>query len=337
MAFEWANEALANAQLKSLGAGYYNSNYAVTHDGTPYVFRVPIPYSDLMDLRLIPEKDVLLFLETVGFPAPRLVHAAPADRYFLHSFVSGTCLNDVYPDCQPLPDWIPGNLASQMRKLHTYDSSSLAGHCRDLAASPDTRTFFRSLIASVREIYDRVRPEFGGLLAKLRIPDDPLAVVEGTERGLSFREFTLCHADVHRKNLMYDRDRGTLTFLDWELSLVADPVYDIAVHLHKMRYSGVQEERFIAAYLEQAGLSYLLASYRNEIRIYRSIEHIKSAIVDAVRYAKDLRVSLLSEGQRLDYARRYRSKLAPAWALWGLPADDLRSGSEWVLPLLLSA
>ena len=31
--------------------------------------------------------------------------------------------------------------------------------------------------------------------------------------------------------------RGRTYFLDWELALWGDPVYDLAVHLHKMGYS----------------------------------------------------------------------------------------------------
>lgn len=53
-------------------------------------------------------------------------------------------------------------------------------------------------------------------------------------RALTPRPFTCVHADVHRRNMIVGN--GTTTFLDWELALWGDPVYDLGVHIHKMGY-----------------------------------------------------------------------------------------------------
>jgi aminoglycoside phosphotransferase (APT) family kinase protein len=61
------------------------------------------------------------------------------------------------------------------------------------------------------------------------------------------RPFRLLHTDLHRKNMIVSR--GRTYFLDWELALWGDPVYDLAVHLHKMGCSPSEYEAAQAVWL----------------------------------------------------------------------------------------
>jgi aminoglycoside phosphotransferase (APT) family kinase protein len=64
---------------------------------------------------------------------------------------------------------------------------------------------------------------------------------------LTSRPFVCVHADVHRKNMIVDE--GVSTFLDWELALWGDPVYDLAVHIHKIAYLPEEHEALVSQWL----------------------------------------------------------------------------------------
>lgn len=337
MTFDWVDDFLKSSSKFQRAFGYYNNNYVATHQGKRYLIRVPIPENDCMDLKLIPEKEILKFLEGLGFRAPRLLYAAPSDQYYVHSFIEGVCLNDIYPDHSKLPSWIASDLANQMLQIHSVDPSTFIQYCHDLPASPHTAVFFQKLISSVREIYERFRPDFGKLFSQLCIPDDPFSVLEDIEHLLIPRSFKLCHADIHRKNLIYNQELRKQTILDWELALVADPLYDISVHFHKMRYTNEQENLFLLEYQKYSAFDYPLELYREQISIYRKLENIKSSIVDAVRYTKDLQQSGIDLELQMDYVRRYARKLSPAWEIWGVEDKNLLRNPREILSLLLSA
>ncbi|MGH3600364.1 MAG: phosphotransferase family protein, partial [Pseudonocardiaceae bacterium] len=91
------------------------------------------------------------------------------------------------------------------------------------------------------------------------------------------------HSDIHRKNMII-KD-GVSYFLDWELALWGDPVYDLAVHFHKMGYTAAERDHVLQ--LWQAALrSEYIAGWEHDLDIYLAHEQIKSAIVDTVRYSQ---------------------------------------------------
>ncbi|MEI7771989.1 MAG: aminoglycoside phosphotransferase family protein [Chloroflexales bacterium] len=328
-----ASEAATAPRL----AGYYHHNYIVPRRGRPVVVRVPIAGGPLMDLRRIPETTVLTFLAAHAFPAPRLLHTAADGRAVVHSFVAGQVLNAVYVDRLPLPDWIAPHLAAQLARLHALPPDTLAPACADLATSPDTRPFLRALLRFTEAIYQTWLPQVAPLYRALHIPAQPFAIVAAQVDQLRPHPFVLCHCDVHRKNLILHPDAPQLTMLDWEIALVADPAYDIAVHFHKMGYTPEQEAAFLHAYLAHTGAADDVGTWAGQIAIYRSLERVKSAIVDGIRYAGDVRQPGLRPAQRHDYARRYQRKLELAWRTWGIDPRDVGLTTEAISALLMTA
>lgn len=67
-----------------------------------------------------------------------------------------------------------------------------------------------------------------------RLLADPVAPAVEAWSSLTRRPLVFVHSDIHRKNIIRD---GASYFLDWELVLWGDPVYDLAVHFHKMDYT----------------------------------------------------------------------------------------------------
>ena len=338
MNFTWVSDFLTRriASYPRL-AGYYNHNYIVKHKGIYYVVRVPIPHSDSMDLRLISESVVLPFLAEQNFPAPRLLFRAADDSYYIHSYIPGTTVADIYNDRTSLPDWIASYLASQLYMLHNLDIRYLKTYYAGVATSPNTTEFFHNLVRHINGIYETYSPEFGQLYEKLKFPNNLFDKILESGGNLSSRSFVVCHCDIHRRNLILIQNHKALIILDWELVLVTDPIYDIAVHFHKMGYNSFQEDLFLQTYLRLAHRLDDLLLYQSQIEIYRRLEKIKSAIVDSVRYAKDLHQLPLTSAAQYDYAVRYGRKLMQAREVWGLHGSDMILDPARLLAILLAA
>ncbi|MEU1278705.1 phosphotransferase [Streptomyces sp. NPDC005805] len=82
-------------------------------------------------------------------------------------------------------------------------------------------------------------PLYGDLFAALGVPDDGLDRMASRTETFTSRPFCLLHGDLHRENFVVDgHDR--LWTIDWELAAFGDPLYDLATHLHLMRYPARQ-------------------------------------------------------------------------------------------------
>lgn len=69
------------------------------------------------------------------------------------------------------------------------------------------------------------------------------------------------------------------------MRLWGDPVYDLAVHLHKMGYQDHERDHVLASWLAKMPVEHS-AGWEPDLAIYLAHERIKSAIVDTVRYAQ---------------------------------------------------
>jgi len=321
--FDWVVPALA--AIRGGGGdclgGFYNHNYIVPHAGQSYVLRLPIAGREEMDLRALTERVVLDYLALRGFPAPRVLYEDGVQGVAVHSVVPGRALDAIYPEATPLPDWIAPTLGLSLWTLHRL------GPPPRLDDAPTSACFFAHVLDHIASVHARYLSAYGPLFAALGIPLDPLAVVRPLAIHIGDRASTLVHGDVHRKNLMLDSVTNALVFLDWELAIVGDPAYDLAVHLHKMRYTPMQERVVVTSYLHLCARDACMraprpASWDAAIATYRAMEHIKSALVDAVRTARLLQGGAMQGSARARAVARYGRKLAPARALWGLP-DDL--------------
>ena len=314
-------------------AGYYNKNYIFESGGQKYILRIPIPNAKSMDLRIIPENIILKFLEQKSFPAPRLIYSAQKGSFVIHQFIEGKLFHDLSPEDSFIPSWIPINIAKQMKKLHRLNPKNFVPYCNHIAKSPDSYGFFQNLIASVEEIYFRYKKDYVKHFRKLKFPKDPFKLIKEKSQQLTPRQFTICHCDIHRKNLIITRESEKLVILDWELVLVTDPFYDIATHFHKMKYDPIQETLFLLHYLDQnRETTPVFMDAWEQIQIYLQLEKIKSAIVDIVRISQEFKAES-SEKIRILLTEKYLNILRKAWGVWGLEPSKLLSSSE-IYPVL---
>jgi len=110
-------------------SGYYNRNYRVEYNGVPYILRIPIKNATSMDMRFIAEEDILNFINdgnfNVNVPRVEMNETYNGQKYFLHSFIFGDTIEDIYPESEKMPDWIVESLACIMTELHNIPLKKL--------------------------------------------------------------------------------------------------------------------------------------------------------------------------------------------------------------------
>lgn len=295
-------------------SGFYNDNMRVDTADGPVMVRIPIHGADIMDLRPWREDRVLAAIAPYVRAAPRLLLSSDEPRFQVHEFIAGDVLNEVAPRGVAVPPHVLDDVVRLFVQL--ADVPRLPDTPDDWPADGDTTAFARLLSALTQRVYDTYGPDFADLFTALAIPAEPLAPVDDLWRGLTPRPFSCVHADVHRRNMIVND--GTTTFLDWELALWGDPVYDLAVHVHKMGYQPDERDALITRWLAAMPPTHT-AGWEDDLDAYLTHERIKSAIVDSVRYSQ-----LFAKGGPYPYPEHQlvasmTTKLNAARPYWHIP------------------
>jgi aminoglycoside phosphotransferase (APT) family kinase protein len=215
-------------------AGYYNHNIRLDTDDGAVIVRIPIPGAATMDLTIWHEADVLAAIHPYVKHIPTVRHVSTTPPFQVHDFVDGDVLDIIAPRGTRLPLHVVDDVVAFFRDLVNVPTAVLPATPPGWPADGDTASFAHRLSDITATVYGTYRGELGALFAAAGIPAEPLAPVLTEWDSLARRPFRLVHADIHRKNMI---DTGTATvFLDWELAVYGDPLYDLAVHLHKMAY-----------------------------------------------------------------------------------------------------
>lgn len=290
-------------------AGYYNLNVQVADQ----LVRVRIPGAESMDLQIWEEAALLASIQDRLAPVPRLRFASRSPAFQIHEYVAGVRLDDVAPRGRRVP---PGFIEAVVRLFGELAQirDELPPIRGGWPVSGDTAGFARRLRAVTESVHRFHRPCFVGAFESLGIPTDPFGPLGETWPSLSGRPFCLVHSDIHRKNVIVTPD-GNSIFLDWELALFGDPVYDLAVHLHKMGYDRADEEALLQKWLAEMPTE-MVAGWKLDVQTYLVHERIKSAIVDSVRYARQVHEPGTSEGLRQELLIKLTHKLNAARAIW---------------------
>ena len=312
-------------------SGYYNHNIRLATLAGPVIVRIPIPASDTMDLAIWPEASVLRTIRDLVTHAPRLLYASDDPRFQVLEFIDGEQLDAFAPRGVPVPSHVIGDIGEVFSQLGAIPREKIPPLPADWPEDGKTAEFARRLSAITAGVHERFLPEYGELFSSLGIPSDPLALVLARWTTLHPRPFRLLHTDLHRKNMIVSRERTY--FLDWELALWGDPVYDLAVHLHKMGYSPSEDEAAQAAWLASVPGE---ASENREADLdtYLTHERVKSAIVDTVRYTKIIVSGKASSQNEAELLRKLSGKLEAARATGGNWPGRKSPGPDKILSII---
>lgn len=311
-------ELYRTASAGSAAAGFYNHNLRGETPYGPVIVRIPVSEADVMDLRIWPEPELLRAIAPHVAAAPRLRWSSAAPPFQLHEFVDGEVLHDLAPRGTAVPDFVIPDVVALFAALDAVPVAGLPPVPAGWPADGDTVAFAARLTEITRTVYRTNRGPFGRLFRDLGIPEDPVDGVAAALAGLSSRPFRLVHTDVHRKNMIVRA--GSVVFIDWELALLGDPVYDLAVHLHKMAYLPEEQSRLLARWAP-AVPSGATEAWSADLQRYLRHERVKSAVVDSIRYAKLVRSGQLAPAARQHLQASLVGKLRAARELWGLPTE----------------
>ncbi len=290
-------------------SGFYHRNVRVGD----YLVRAPLDSAADMDLRIWPEPAVLAAVGARLTSAPRLRATSDHPPYQVHDWINGDVLDVAAPRGSAVPAFVPQQCADLFAQLGEVPTERLPPLPAYWPADGDCAAFAHRLLSHTGKIHRRYADRYRRLWADLGIPDDPFEALELSQ--LSSRPFRLLHSDVHRKNIILQpvEDATVCRFLDWELALFGDPVYDLAVHLHKMGYRAEEEEAAVRAWREACRAD-RWPGWEDDLRRYREHERVKSALVDSVRYAQII-ASLPTQRDALEAS--LVDKLGAARQVWG--------------------
>ncbi|MGF6884858.1 aminoglycoside phosphotransferase (APT) family kinase protein [Nocardia sp. GAS34] len=303
----------ANAQSQA-AAGSYNRNIRVlTPSGQCLNVRIPIAGADVMDLRQWPEAAVLQTIAPYISAAPRLYWASPQPAYQIHEFIDGDLLDQLAPRGVTVPEHVPTDVAHLCAQLAAIPRAALPPAPDGL--DDDPHRFAHRLWDATRRVYRDLRGPFARLYRELRVPDDPFEPLAGAWKTLQPKPFRLIHADLHRKNMIIRN--GETVFLDWELALFGDPLCEVAIHLHKMTYLPGEQHRFLTSWTA-AEPQAATGCWEHDLRLYLVHEQIKSAVLEAVRYAKIISEDDSTPAEQHLLVTKLVTKLEVAAPLWDL-------------------
>ncbi|MFE2525302.1 aminoglycoside phosphotransferase family protein [Streptomyces sp. NPDC059382] len=297
-------------------AGHYNHNVRVQSDAGPVIVRVRAGEREAMDLTLWPEAAVLAAIDPYVSSAPRLLHASCDPEFQIHEFVTGRRVDELVPDGKPLPEAVLGDLEGFFAAILRVPESVLPPVPVDWPGSGDTCGFAERLLDLVDEIRHRDDAGASRLYDALGVPEDPCSALRVRAHGLTPRPFKLLHADIHRQNMILADDEH-VAFLDWELALWGDPVYDLADHLHKMAYTPTERTLVVDGW-ERAAPDDCRVGWRQDIDYYLAYEAVKSAVVDTIRWGRRIS-SALDADKRRGLCQELADKIAAAGPHWRAP------------------
>lgn len=280
-------------------AGHHMANHIVATSVGAAILRLPRTDVDSgFDPRMVPEATALGYAHDHGVRVPRVLYAEN-DVFLIEELVTGE-----EPSVDDWATWLP-NLLSEVTALQS--------------GPPQTRGSVRSvydwqlwMTSILDQTYASVRPQHRKRISELRIPR--LHDFWQASESHHHRNLTLVHSDLHPKNLLTDQ-RG-LWILDWELTLIADPIWEAAVSLHRTPWpTRTARERATELWLMMlASLGHDAETLHTVLAEYSTVEVWRSLINDSWRYPQMISVD---PGRSTTLAASFHHKLAVGASAFG--------------------
>ncbi|MFD9501123.1 phosphotransferase [Streptomyces sp. NPDC060035] len=220
---------------------------------------------------------------------PKIIEAGPG--VWLQGFVEGRTLGRGVLPSGPLSARHSSQLGQLFEELAAVktDEIDIGRICRpeDRPEDGDCAGFLASLIQfTQKRVYLEHGAPYHGLFGQLGVSGAALEGLRSRAQALGSRPFVLVHGDLHRKNFIVDL-RGDLWTIDWELAMIGDPLYDLATHLHLMRYADRERERICGIWeaAVEAARPDATAGWRRDLPVLLAYKRAQSVYTDVIRGA----------------------------------------------------
>lgn len=246
------------------------------------------------------EDEVLMALKGRVSRIPECVEFA--EGLFLQGFVEGRTLRHsrfgIHCFSGRLSERHVGQLGQLFGEMAAVKHGELALEMlpedlsRPAVRDGDTSGFLGGLIDFTEYgVYESNIGKFGSLFDGLGVSAASLKGLRERAGGLSPRPFSLVHGDLHRRNLIVD-SKGDLWFIDWELAMIGDPLYDLATHLHLMNYPECDARRVKQVWREavEAARPGASGGWERDLPHLLAFKQAQSVYTDVIRTAVGLLV-----------------------------------------------
>ncbi|MGW7240685.1 aminoglycoside phosphotransferase family protein [Streptomyces sp. NPDC054804] len=252
-------------------------------------FRTPFPTVEVVPRIWPSETEVLRALEPHVRGIPRCL--ADFGEWSLQEYIEGQALAQAVPE-GPIGSERLMALAGFFASLPAVGADDLPPLPADWPSQADSRGFLEWIARFAKERVQQVNQEvFGELFEEVGIPEDAIDRFMNAVPVLTRRPFTLLHTDVHRANLVVVPTPGNgerLAVIDWELSMLGDPLHDLATHVVRMNYDKAEQELMVRMWAEamrRAGHGALCAGLDEDLPVYLGFEYVQSVFTDVMRAA----------------------------------------------------
>lgn len=219
--------------------------------------------------RSIPESEVLEILSKYGMNVPKVLELY--DDYFVEEYIDGTLLDDIYTDYSNIDKIVIDDIINNIVGLIRIDFQSLSKYSK----WNNVRGFFEYQILNTEEIWNEYNTSYDVFYNLLGINKSTIFKLKQLSKKINFnRPLCLIHGDRHKNNMI--KKDNQVYYIDWELSCVGDLAYDIAFHIHQMKYCEADLKYFLLN-LENR-LPYEYKSAINDINIYLCFITMRSVI-----------------------------------------------------------
>ena len=201
--------------------GHYTSSYLLDHHGQKLVARNSRGIDNYLDARMVCESDALRLAASASPHVPNLVYAD--NNILVESFCDGSRLDLTQSGWQNTYRFV----AKEMTKIYHLDVSEVEG--------PRTVTEWWSWMRLFADaLWRRLIPDFSDRYHEVGL--EPLETVWESRSGFGGLDqpTRLVHSDLHEENILIGESGPWI--LDWELALKADPLWDVAVSLHRTKW-----------------------------------------------------------------------------------------------------
>jgi len=188
--------------------------------------------------RSTPEVDILKKIISEGISAPKIIEKN--SMYFIEEYIDGNLLDSLYSDYEKMDKEDIDSIIDNIIKLIGINCYNL----KKYIVWNNVKEFFKLQVRNTESIWKIYKNKYSSIYNLLNINDDTILKLRKlTDRINSNRPLCLIHGDRHKNN-MIKKDK-TLYFIDWELGCVGDLAYDIAFHIHQMKYNQEDLEYFL--------------------------------------------------------------------------------------------
>ena len=211
--------------------------------------------------RSTPELSVLEVLKEDDINIPKILEKNV--DFFVEEYIDGDLLDSIYKDNCNINRSDIDSIISNIVLLTSINYQKL----NDFKKWNNVVEFFDFQITNTENIWNEYKVKYDNIYKILSIDDNFIDILKQLPKKIDIRRpLCLIHGDRHKNNMI--KKNRKIYFIDWELSCIGDLAYDIAFHIHQMKYCN-------------SDLNYFIKQL--EIRLPNQL---KSAISDVSTYMK---------------------------------------------------